>query len=634
MPFVTGNVNDGVRKKSYLVHIFGPDATEVFFFNNRSTYNSMDPGLKLESVPTIMMTSNTGNMEDAKKGKYIYSDINIHDVPCDDGDYKCPITGVTFAKQAILIPYDNHTQTVNNVLRNGELLMTPIHPKSKKTSAFQYPINLIEVGSVLDLETPVGLANLRTRMFNARASVQAAGQDEAHFRPITGDSPEQGQHDDSATSATSTASTIITGTLNLGRATPANRISCGVNVERQLDRAVSSSLDPDFTPWMASTGATPPSSRPHSAQSLPAELGSPEDTTSPTRPKSASPTKRGRPAARKSSRDRTWQPSIRNFLAPSPTSPIRSRTPLPLKRNKRRSQRPADEGTEGQPPSKRRQSGEEADDLNKTQGTSSNSSMSEDSVQLIEEIPLDPPRTVDVESNQTIPITDLAPQTSTDMDTSNEAASKGPDYTATPPTPPRPSPQSGLQSVPTPPISTSSSRATSLTTNMSDAEFQVTRDPYENPTPGPSRVSVGHNVSLHTNVPLDNEPKHMLIKAYKDHVQVKILTFKAYNLEDIVRCFFDEEYECDNPGSSIDSSVETINDISNDKTSPNTTFVSRMSKFLSSTMEVFTKRPTPNTTDDASMDVSKEDEIVINTAPQEEEEKGEDQEEEGRDNAS
>ena len=132
----------------------------------------------------------------------------------------------------------------------------------------------------------------------------------------------------------------------------------------------------------------------------------------------------------------------------------------------------------------------------------------------------------------------------------------------------------------------------------------------------------------------------MLIKAYKDHVQVKILTFKAQNIENIVRCFFDEVIEHDNPEVSVDSTVETISDISSPDTSAKgkATFVSRMSKFLSSTLEVFNRNPTPDQTPtESTEEQGSENEIVIYQDDQEKEEdhnEGEEGDKEGRGNAN
>ena len=128
----------------------------------------------------------------------------------------------------------------------------------------------------------------------------------------------------------------------------------------------------------------------------------------------------------------------------------------------------------------------------------------------------------------------------------------------------------------------------------------------------------------------------MLIKAYKDHVQVKILTFKAQNIEHIVKCFFDEVIEHDNPEDSVNSTVETISDISSPDTSTKATFVSRMSKFLSSTLEVFNKNPTPDQTPtDTTDEQGSEKEIVIYQDEQEEEDnEGEEGNKGGRGNAN
>ena len=220
-----------------------------------------------------------------------------------------------------------------------------------------------------------------------------------------------------------------------------------------------------------------------------------------------------------------------------------------------------------------------------------------------------------------------------DIDTSNEAAKKGGDYDTgddarqdTVPT--------EMGSIPTPPISASSSRAGSMTTNRAGSSTRMSTsrsqslqlNPYIDPVPGPSCMS--HSVSFHSNIPMDKDPHHILIKAAQDHVYVKILSFKAYNLTDIVRCFFEEDIETDNPGSSLDETLESIMNSSDSSAGSKTSVISMMTKFLSSTIQTFAKREvTPTNT---SFQESEEEDKEDDEGDKEEDEGESGEDEEGR----
>ena len=648
MPEVTGVVNDPIRKKSYLVKIAGSEAAKVFAFNMRQKY-VRGGVLQLKSVPTIVTSSDAEDIVDAKKGHYILADIEVQDHLCDKGEYRCPILNERFTKQATLFPYDSMTMLVTGYLRNGEMLMSPLHPRRKHHKTLIYPINLIEVGDITDLETPVSLAIYKKQLYDSRSSDQEEPEhiniepSTSTFQPILDQSGPDDQADATGASAASTASldsTIISGTLNFGKTTTATRARCGADVERQLNRAVADPANPDFSPWMTSTGTTPPGSRPSSAQSLPADLDSPDDKDSPTRPKSTSPTKIGRRHARRAVKDKTYQPSIKSFLAPSsPTSPVRPRTPLPT-RNKRRSQR-LPEDAEEEPALKRQaQSPRELDETIQhtvdVEDTSS-SSPKEPSVLILKEVTRkqklaeaanEPPILIDLDNDVTPRDSDRSE--STPMDEGVPGPSSGtltkyrePVRSNTPP---------AHLVIPTPPISASSSRAGSMTTNrpsslaasMSPQPSTAPGypNPYIDPVPGPS--CIGHNISLHSNIPMDKDPKHVLIKASKDHVHVKILTFPAYNLADIVKCFFQEGTQTDDPSTSLDETLEEVINSSGSTTS--SSIIAMMSKFLASTIQIFTKRDaTPINTS------------FMETEEDEEEEEGEDtgeDKEEGKGNAN
>ena len=125
MPEVTGTVSDPARNVSYILRLEGPPATEVFAFNMRQTYNAKE-GLHLTEVPTLYCPSVTGNTDDARKGRYIYSDLFIQDSLCRDGDRLCPETDVNFVKQALLKPFTDKTMVVKSYLTNGEMLMEAV----------------------------------------------------------------------------------------------------------------------------------------------------------------------------------------------------------------------------------------------------------------------------------------------------------------------------------------------------------------------------------------------------------------------------------------------------------------------------------------------------------------------------
>ena len=249
----------------------------------------------------------------------------------------------------------------------------------------------------------------------------------------------------------------------------------------------------------------------------------------------------------------------------------------------------------------------------------------QDSVVILGEKKKSLPKVVDVEADTTLE-TEVSNE---NMDTSNESGSKGGDYSVSPSDnsafsrPVRPP----LMVIPTPPLSTSSSRAGSMTTNRpgSDSIPNESTDPYLNPVAGPSCTPI----SFHSNIPTDRDPQHVLVKATKDLIQVKILTFKAYNIQNIVQCFFDERIETDNPGASLESSFEDAVNSSTSSGSSREVVKNIFSKFLNSSLQVFYK-PTPDNTPSDS-----NDEIVL----EEPEEEGMEQEEgdnggEGEGNAS
>ena len=120
------------------------------------------------------------------------------------------------------------------------------------------------------------------------------------------------------------------------------------------------------------------------------------------------------------------------------------------------------------------------------------------------------------------------------------------------------------------------------------------------------------------------------MKATKDHIAVKILTFKADNIADIVKCFFEEQYETDNPGYDTDDTLEefiTNSSTSSDDSKPS--IIGMITRFLTSTLQTFTKRDVTPTNTLTSFNDDEEAEGE-GTAEDAEEDKEEDKEEDGK----
>ena len=547
MPEVTGTVSDKARQVSYIVKLAGSDATEVFAFNARNTFQ-MNDRLLLSSVPTLFCPTPTGNTDEASRAHYILSDIILEDIKTNSGDKTCPISGVRFHKQAVMKPYDDMKMIPDQYLITGEATMIPFHPGARKFTNLTYLISLIEIGNPEHLETPIKLAEMKRRLFNARAGVMLGqpGPSNISFRPIEEDSPAE---DSSGISDTSSrASDILAGTLYLGRTAATDRVICGQDIERNLGRALASGLNPSFEPWMASTEGTIPS---NTAQSDPSPEGSGSSSSgSPRRPgsrsSSKSPSKRGK---RRSPRDGTYrQPSIRSFCTPSPPqSPIAKRSLIPT-RLKRRSQRPTEE-----PPAKK-------------------VNLELDDTAEISLAATSPP-------NETVNNSSAEPEiTPPEPDTSNEQAAKG--YASLNP--------DAETSLPTPPTSVPESRASSMTTNPGTPSLTPAPTDYSSP------MTSGVNVSFHSNLPLTRRPRHIIIKTTGDHLTVKVLTWEAHNLSDIVRCFFEEQHETDNPEAGMNNTLENLLTPENSVNQPNVSSVdTSMDKFSSSSVQTFVKTESP-----------------------------------------
>ena len=563
MPEVTGTISDPARKRYYILKAAGSPAAEIFAFYARNTYEPKDI-IHLDLIPVIMGSTESGSSNDAKAGVYITGDLRLQDVLCENGDRTCLRTKRKYVKQATLEPQDNNLITITGYLRNGEMLTSP--PKDPKPSeSLIYAISPILIGQPDDLATPLGLALLKERLKEALNVPSSSGQEVGGssqpaitFEPASSDDSGQALSSDGTSSNTSL---IITGN-QAGPSTSADRILCGEQVERSLNRALASNLDSNFTPWMTSTGSTPPSQRPQSAQSLPTDLeGSNSSEGSPQRPRSTSPIK-GRKRARKNHDKSYRQPSIRNFLEPSSPASPRPRN-LPAPRPRRRSHR---HPPQPQPAMKR--SALEAS-LDSTQELRTGSSTTASNMSD-ERILLDDPA-----------ILEAAGMTSTtSQNTSVEylgevlrPALREPDMiieigddNAEQPT--------GQKD--TPPLSASSSRAQSV---------NRAHNPEDDPTPGPSQEGVNEStITLHTNLPIIKKPHHVFVKAINKQLTVGFITFPVYNLAEIVRAFFEEQIEHDNPDLEAGFDVSALSEL----ITPDGTLDSNNASLVSSTTQNFT----------------------------------------------
>ena len=248
--------------------------------------------LDLGMLPTLKCPTRTGNTDESREAVYIMSSLKIKHIQTRDGDRTCPRTRVRFMVQATLEPNDAAEWNVTGYLKNGEMLMKPLIPGDDRKDVYIYPFSPILIGEADDLATPLGLAMLKDSLSHVGFL--------ANKQPPAGEvgpsiSFEPGSDDSSNTSSlestSSPSSSIIAGAPG-NPTSEASRIRCGQEIERSLDRALVSGLDPNFQPWMASTGSTPPSARPPSSQSLPTDLeGSGSSGSFPQRPRSTSPTK-------------------------------------------------------------------------------------------------------------------------------------------------------------------------------------------------------------------------------------------------------------------------------------------------------------------------------------------------------
>ena len=565
MPEVTGTITDPQRDKWYILKAAGSPATEIFAFYARREYNATDI-LQLTLLPTQTGSSGTGSSDDAHVGVYITANVTLQDVLCENGNLSCPRTGKTFAKQATLEPHDNNVMVVTNFLRNGEILMQPEvddHPPSEK---FTYLFSPILIGKIDHLDTSMGLAMLKTRLSKliqqkvdaiTQADPNVAGPSGTRprmtFSPAT--SSEDSANTGSLESSASIASSILAGTLD---PTPENRSS-------SLSRIMTSGLDADFQPWMTSTEIPSANQRPTSSQSLPTPDGSPSSGDSPQRPHSTTPIKgrkKHKKVADKSYRpDPRGQPTIREFLTPSPPKTPTPRESPTMMANKRRSLRlnPGD-----QPSSKRqnldnsgnRTSHTEAS-MDLTGPTQSNGSSTSQSVSV----------DLFTESEELLQSSSIAPETSVSSASTEEIILEEP-ITLEEPAPNSSVEYLGETGIPmrnqreplavidllddTPNSSQESGRILITSPGQNNTAKNGSNGNHPgNGSPHPSETDpdvIQSSVTLHTNLPLKRSPHHVFIRIIENRLSVKLLTFRAQNLDDLVRCFFAENRDdVDNP---------------------------------------------------------------------------------------
>ena len=334
MPTIRGEVRDVRRNMVYSVEMEGPDATQIFAFLMLQRYS--EDIIVLKNVPTIRCTVKQADLTQARFGDVIISTLELEDVLDSKGDFYSDELNMQFRKKCTLKPHDRQVMTIKQYLPNGEKVLIPFHPRAGKGRNISYEINLIRVNTITDLETSIEIIKIKKTLFHQKAGVRYIVP-----QPDENEDEELQTEETSGASNVSTSSEVMAGNLNLGYRSVANRNQCP-----SIPGSSRAAAMGYFSPLLASTGSTPPGKRnPKSptSKSLPADSPPKRDPASP-RPQSASPTK-GR-AGRRSRNADDQQPSIKDFLMKisltddpglPPIPPIRNRTPFPLSRGKRKS---------------------------------------------------------------------------------------------------------------------------------------------------------------------------------------------------------------------------------------------------------------------------------------------------------
>ena len=571
MPSIRGEVRDVRRNIVYSVELEGSDATQIFAFLMLQRYS--EDIIVLKNVPTIKCTVKQADLTQARFGDVIISTLELEDVFDNKGEFYSDELNMNFRKKCTLKPHDRQVMRIKQYLPNGEKVLYPFHPRAGKGKDVSYEINLIRVNQITDLETSIEIIKIKKALFMKKAGVRYIVP-----QPDENEDEELKIAEASETSNISTSSEVVAGNLNLGYRTAANRNQCPSIPGTSRAAAMGY-----FSPMLASTGNTPPSKRnPKSptSKSLPADSPPKRDPDSP-RPQSASPTK-GR-AGRRSKEGDSQQPSIKDFLQKisltddpglPPIPPIRNRTPFPLSRGKRKSDKT------WSPPNKKRF-------LDKSIVEGSESSKASD---------MDTSESFTV-NNRTVPkiVTDSSDDSgtsqnpvlinsTTDGDTSNEAGTKQggeddqpsmEDSVVIIQDSPRASlspggaetentgsnPASRADSMVTHTGSTRTSRAGSTT---SQASVPPAMDMDDEPADDARSID-SSLVTFHTNAPVKSKPQHVMVKVKGDKMSLRILAsknVKANQLHDLIRDFFMENEEFDHPSDNNYEATPTPSDSS------------------------------------------------------------------------
>ena len=547
MPEVMATISDNHRLVYYILKVAGSPAVEIFNFYSRTEYNARDI-LVLNMLPVITGPTVTGSSDEAGDGVYISGDVKLQDVLCDSGNLTCGRTGKRYIKQATLEPHDDNTMVVTYYLRNGEILMHPASNDQPPSEKLIYPFSPILIGRVDHLNTPLGLAVLKDRL-NDMVREKAV---ELHDRVSTGTQPGTSgsqvprmtfepatSSDDSANASsvdssitipttTTASSSILAGTIGSVPTTVGPDTSNSSN----LGSVLTSGLDAEFEPWMASTAADPPSSRPGSSQSLPTPDGSPSKEGPPRRPRSTTPIRARR---RQKMTDKSYRPDprfqpITTFFTPSPPKGSPPDT-SPTSGQKRRSGRL---NPEDQPDPKRPSITPPVGN-----GSQDTTSLTSQSMDLTNPIPANGNNQSSSIEEITLddPITLMEPAPNSSVEIIGERRPHG-------------EPMTFIDLVDDSPNSSREDSSRQVISISSSRHSQGVQPPEED-SPAPSEP--GHdfltraNITLHTNLPMAKPPQHVFIKAENNHLSVKFLTFRANNLEDLVHAFFAEPEDFDNP---------------------------------------------------------------------------------------
>ena len=349
-----------------------------------------------------------------------------------------------------------------------------------------------------------------------------------------------------------------------------------------------------FSPMASSTSGSPPRPRSGSSQSLPVEDEG-EIRLSPQRPRSASP-RRGGVSPRRSDRIKNTQLMLSDFFLPSP---VKKKMERPYQKPSKRGRSPSKRArTQGTSPDKRTSSlppTPTASPPSKRRGvtTSDVDTMEISPTKANETIPLQP------DLNILTPMTSTSRQSSDD--TSNEAGSK--EMQKKNMSPPK------ENSLPKPPLRFLAPRDSGPHSPSSMAAQDGSN---ETSVSESFESNFSAKVQLHSDTPLGDDPRHIMIKSKREGIEVEILAFEPFNLRRVLKQFFEEEYSFDNPGhystqDSDDSLIELektqtpeeIILLDNSMISPESTAITtaEVQRFPAATLQVIRLEPSESLAD-------------------------------------